>query len=140
MGLELKGFDSLVEDLNRLGDVGNKIGKKAIEEGSKIVLDQQKKDAPRDKNDNEHGADKLKVTNIKRYKTGAVVGKIGIDSSNWESTKHLYFQHYGYELWKNGERVEPHLGWMNDSFKKVEEKTSDKIIEVANKELDNILK
>ena len=31
MSLELKGFDDLIEDLNRLGDIGSKIGKKAIE-------------------------------------------------------------------------------------------------------------
>lgn len=139
MGIELKGFDDLIEDLNRLGDIGSKIGKKAIEEGSKIVLYQQIKDAPRDK-DNEHGADKLKLTKIKRYKTGTVIGRVGIDSSNWEETKHLYFQHYGFEHYKSGKRVEVHLGWMDDSFKKVGKKAEDTIMEIANKELDKILK
>lgn len=141
MGLELKGFDDLVEDLNRLGNVGNKISKKAIEEGAKIVLEQQKKDAPRDKNDTEHGADKLDITEIKKYsKSGTVVGRVGISSENWEETKHLYFQHYGYEHYKNGERVEVHLGWLNDSFKKCKDKVSKAIIDVASKEIDKILK
>lgn len=139
MGIELKGIDKLVEDLNRLGDVGNKIGKKAVVEGAKIVLDQQIKDAPRDE-DNKHGADNLKVTKIKRYKTGTWVGRVGIDSSNWEETKHLYFQHYGFEHYKNGERVDPHLGWMDDSFKKIKERAENTMIEIANKELDEILK
>lgn len=138
MGISFSGFDDLISDLNNLGNVGKKVGRKAVEEGSKIVLDQQKKDAPKDK-DCEHGADKLKITNIKTYKSGTVVGKVGIDSSNWDEVDHLYYQHYGFELWKNGERVEPHIGWMDDSFKKVEDKASNKIIEVISSELDKIL-
>lgn len=90
MSVEFSGFDELINDLNNLGDVGNRIGKKAVAEGSKIVLEQEKKDSPRDAKSNEHGADKLKVTKIKRYpKSGTVVGKVGIDSSNWEDCKHL---------------------------------------------------
>jgi hypothetical protein len=139
MGIELSGFDDLINDLNNLGTVGNKIGRKAVEEASTIVLDQQIKDAPRS-GDDDHAAEKLKVTKIKRYKSGTVVGKIGIDSTNWEDVDHLYYQHYGFEHYKNGERVEPHLGWMTDSFKKVEERAGNAIIEVVNKELDKILK
>ena len=52
MSVELSGFDELISDLNNLGAIGNKIGRKAVEEGAKIVLEQQKKDAPRsDDND-----------------------------------------------------------------------------------------
>ncbi len=67
MSVEFSGFDELINDLNNLGAIGNKIGKKAVEEGAKIVLEQQKKDAPRDADadDNEHGADKLDITEIK---------------------------------------------------------------------------
>ncbi len=140
MGVSISGFDDLIDDLNNLSNLGAKIGRKAIKEGSNIVLEQQIKDAPRDKKNNDHGADKLKITNIKRYKTGTVVGKVGIDSSNWEEVEHLYYQNYGFELWKNGERVEPHIGWMNDSFKKVEDKASEKIIDIVKQEIDNILK
>lgn len=138
MGISFGGFDDLLNDLNNLGDVGKKVGKKAMGEATKIVLDQQKKDAPKGK-DNDHGADTLKVTNIKTYKSGTVIGKVGIDSSNWNQVDHLYYQHYGFEHYKNGERVEVHLGWMDDSFKKVKDKASDKIIEVISSELDRIL-
>lgn len=139
MTVSFNGFDELVNDLNNLGNIGTKIGRKAVEEGSKIVLAQQIKDAPKDK-DGEHGADKLKVTNIKKYKSGTVVGKVGIDDSNWDEVDHLYYQHYGFELWKNGERVEPHLGWMNDSFKKVKDKASETMINIVGQEIDQILK
>ena len=91
MSVELSGFDELISDLNNLGAIGNKIGRKAVEEGAKIVLEQQKKDAPRS-DDNDHGADKLDITEIKKYaKSGTVVGRVGISSDNWEFTKGLYF-------------------------------------------------
>lgn len=139
MSVEFSGFDELINDLNNLGNIGNKIGKKAVEEGAKIVLEQQKKDAPRDA-DNEHGADKLDITEIKKYsKSGTVVGKVGISAENWEECKHLYFQNYGYELWKNGKMVNTHVGWIDDSFKKCKDKATEKMIEIAKQEIDKIL-
>lgn len=90
MGIEFSGFDDLINDLNNLGAIGNKIGKKAVEEGAKIVLEQQKKDSPKDSDNNDHGADKLDITEIKKYsKSGTVVGKVGISAENWEECKHL---------------------------------------------------
>ena len=122
MSVELSGFDELISDLNNLGAIGNKIGRKAVEEGAKIVLEQQKKDAPRS-DDNDHGADKLDITEIKKYaKSGTVVGRVGISSDNWEFTKGLYFNHYGFEHYKSGKMVDVHVGWMNDSFKKCKDK------------------
>lgn len=139
MSVEFSGFDELINDLNNLGNIGNKIGKKAVEEGAKIVLEQQKKNAPRDA-DNEHGADKLDITEIKKYaKSGTVVAKVGISSENWEEAKHLYFQNYGYELWKNGKMVNTHVGWIDDSFKKCKDKATEKMIEIAKQEIDKIL-
>ena len=140
MAIKLSGFDELVNDLNNLGAIGNKIGKQAIEEGAKIVLEQQKKDAPRDKNDSKHGADKLDITEIKKYaKSGTVVGRVGISSDNWEFTKGLYFNHYGFEHYKSGRMVNVHVGWMNDSFKKCKEKAAKVMIDIASKEIDKIL-
>lgn len=140
MSIELSGFDELINNLNNLGTIGNKIGKKAIEEGAKIVLEQQKRDAPRS-NDSDHGADKLDITEIKKYaKSGTVVGRIGISKDNWEFTKGLYFNHYGFEHYKSGEMVNVHVGWMNDSFKKCKEKAAKVMIDIASKEIDKILK
>lgn len=140
MSIDLKGFDELVNDLNNLGSIGSKIGRKAVEEGAKVVLEQQKKDAPRS-DDGDNGADKLDVVQIKKYsKSGTVVAKIGISSENWEDTKSLYFQNYGYEHYKSGNRVEVHLGWINDSFKKCKDKASEIMMKHASNEMDKILK
>lgn len=141
MAVKFNGFDEFINDLNNLGIIGNKIGKQAVEEGAKITLKQQKKDAPKDLDNNEHGAEKLDITEIKKYsKSGTVVGKVGISSDCWEDAKHLYFHHYGYELWKNGEMINAHVGWMNDSFKKCKEKATKAMIDVVSKEIDKILK
>ena len=140
MSVELSGFDELISDLNNLGAIGNKIGRKAVEEGAKIVLEQQKKDAPKS-DDNDHGADKLDITEIKKYaKSGTVVGRVGISSDNWEFTKGLYFNHYGFEHYKSGKMVDVHVGWMNDSFKKCKDKAAKIMIDIASKEIDKILK
>ena len=61
MAVNLSGFNDLLSDLDNLGDIGSKVGKKAVTEGAKMVLEQQKKDAPRDSGE---GADNLKVTKI----------------------------------------------------------------------------
>lgn len=140
MSIELSGFDELINDLNNLGDVGKKVGRKAVQEASKIVLQQEKKDAPRDAHNSNHGANKLKVTQIKQYKSGTVVGKIGIDSSNWEAVSHLYYQHYGFEHYKSKKMVTVHVGWMNDSFNKCKEKAAKVMMDVASQEIDKILK
>lgn len=80
-GVNMDGFDDLINTLNDLGNITNKVGKEALEEGSEIVLKQQKKDAPRDSGD---GGDHLKIV-----EGSAKVSKIGIDDSNWEECKHL---------------------------------------------------
>lgn len=140
MAIELNGFDELISDLNNLGSIGNKIGKQAIEEGAKIVLEQQKKDAPRS-GDDDHGADKLDITEIKRYaKSGTTIGRVGISKDNWEFTKGLYFNHYGFEHYKSGKMVDVHIGWMSESFKKCKDKASEVIMDIASKEIDKILK
>lgn len=140
MAIELSGFDELINDLNNLGNIGNKIGKQAVEGASKIILQQQKKDAPRDADNSKHGAEALEVTEIKKYsKSGTTVAKIGISSDNWEKTDHLYFHHYGYELWKNGQMINTHVGWMDDSFNKCKDKADKAMIDIVQKEIDKIL-
>lgn len=140
MASKVDGFDDLFNTLQELGNIGNKVGKKAVEEASKIVLEQEKEDAPIDVEGTTHGKDALKITSIKKYKGGSTYGNIGIDGTNWDECKHLYYQHYGYELWKNGKRVEPHLLWMDKSFNKCKKKAEDVMLETAESELNKILR
>lgn len=126
-----------MKKIDELGNIGNKIANSALKEGAEVVLEQQKKDAPKS-DDGDNAADKLLVDKIKKYKNGAKSIKIGITEQNFEDTKHLYFQNYGYEHYKNGERVEVHLGWMEDSFEKVKEKVSEDIKDKIRDEINKI--
>ncbi len=137
MAVTIKGFDELEKKIEALGNVGKKVGAKAVREGMKPVVEQMKKDAPKDTGD---GAKALKTTTVKTYKTGTAVARAGINKSNFEKAKHLYFQHYGYELKKTGKKVTVHVGWMNTSFEKSKAKGEKVMREVAQTEIDRILK
>lgn len=130
MSIETKGFKELVEKLDSMALKGKLIARKAVDEGAKIVLEQQRKDAPKLTG---KGANALKVSELKVYKSGAYA-KIGITSDNWEEAKHLYYQHFGYNnkgwnMKKNPKMVTKHVGWMNTSFNKCEQTARMKIIE-----------
>ena len=122
-GFDLKGFDELMQKSERLKEKSLKNGKAIVNEGAKIVLEQQKKDAPRRTG---KGAEALKITETKLYKT-SVYAKIGINSKNWEVTKGLWYQHFGYHNNGLGGRfhgkfVATNAGWMNESFDKCKER------------------
>ena len=136
MSIKLDGFDDLVADLERLGNVGVKVGKQAIKEGAEIVLSAQKQDSPKDVGD---ASKKLKITRLKGYKTGSAVAYIGLSSDDFEDYGYIYYQNYSFEHYKNGERVAVHLDWIGSSLKSVEEEVSKKIIDTVSREIDNIL-
>lgn len=118
-GFDLKEFDNMMQKFENLKEKSVKDGKKIVNKAAKVVLEQQKKDAPKKTG---KGAKSLKVTETKLYKT-AVYAKIGINSKNWNTAKSLWFQHFGYH--NNGlggifggKFVATHAGWMNVSFDK----------------------
>ncbi len=130
MSLETKGFNELVSKLELMAAKGKVIAKEAVGEGAKVVLEQQRKDAPRLTGSS---ANALKIGELKTYKSGAYA-KIGINKDNWEEAKALYYQHFGYNnkgwnMKKNPKMVTKHVGWMNESFNKCETNARMKIIE-----------
>ena len=139
MASKISGFNALDNKLEALGNVGKTIGKKAVREGMKPILNQMRKDAPKDTG---KGAKALKVTVVKSYRTGTTVARAGIDKSNWEKAKHLYFQHYGYEnrgLNFDGEIVATNIGWMNKTFEKSKKEGADVMNTVIEMELSKII-
>ena len=137
MSTTIKGFDELDNKLESLGNVGRKVGAKAVREGMKPIVEQMKKDAPKDTG---KGAKALKTTTVKTYKTGTAVARAGINASNWEKTKHLYFQNYGYINHINGKRVKVHIGWMSKSFEKSKSQGEAIMRNVAQSEINKIIK
>lgn len=136
MGMIIKGFDDLDKILDSLGDVSRKVGAKAVREGMKPIVEQMKKDAPKDTGE---GAKDLKTTSVRAYKTGTAVARAGINKSNFEKTKHLLFQHHGYELKISGKKVTVHIGWMSNSFNKSKATGEKVIIDVVQSEINKII-
>lgn len=129
MSIETKGFKELVAQLELMAEKGKQIAKDAVNDGAEVVLEQQRKDAPKLTG---VSASSLSKGETKVYKSGAYA-KIGITSKNWEKAKPLYFQHFGYmnkgwNMKKNPKLVVKHVGWMNESFKNCETAAKMKII------------
>lgn len=140
MTVNVDGFDDIFSIVEQLGDVGKKAGKKAVKSGLEEVLDQLKEDAPEDK---QKSKNELSIQHIRTNKNGSVWGACGIGKDNWDKAKQLWYQHYGYDnhgLNFTGQRVETNVGWMDKSFKKVEKKANNKMIEVLGTEIDKVLK
>lgn len=116
-GFDLKEFDRMMNNFEDLKITAMKQSKRIVTRGAEIVLAQQKKDAPKNSGKSYKA---LKITETKLYKT-SVYAKIGIGSDNWEQTKALWFQHFGYFNYGlggifNGMFIAVHAGWMNKSF------------------------
>lgn len=149
MSMRVDGFDDLFATLSTLGNVGDKIGKKAIRAGLKPVVDQMKTDAPKGGGSlgiptkTSDGYKKLKVLDVKRFKTGTFIGYAGINAKNFEETKHLLFHHYGYGnkgLNFSGQPINTHVGWMTKSYEKAKKDAQTELERVVIQELDDILK
>lgn len=139
MSLKVDGLNNLINTLDELGTVGDRIGKKAVRAGLNIVLKQQKSDAPRAKN-TKNSWKCLKIKKLKKYKGGTVWGSAGLGGDDWEKWKGLYYQHFGYIHNLSGEKITKHVGWMNESFEKAKQKAENEIIKVAIQEVDKILR
>lgn len=134
-GFDTSDFNKLSQKIQDLGNVGKKIAKESLLDSAEIVLKQQKQDAPKAKSNSTKGYSGLSIDKkIKTYKGGSSYVKIGITSENWETLKHLYFHHFGYENKGRGNRykgmyISKHAGWMNKSFDKCKDKAKLRLYE-----------
>ena len=138
MSMNADGFDDLFATLNSLGKVGDKIGKKALRAGLKPVVAQMKTDAPKGDGSlgiptkTNDGYKKLKVLDVKRFKSGTFIGYAGINAKNFGyGNKGLNF---------NGQPINMHVGWMTKSYEKIKKDAQAELEKVILDELDSILK
>ncbi len=64
--LELEGLDALIDKVNKLGQQGERIKKKALDEAGKLVKVSMEKKAPRSSESKNHMADNIKVSDIEK--------------------------------------------------------------------------
>ncbi len=146
MGVTVEGLDDLMSTINNLGDIGTKAGRKAIQEGSEIILETMKHEAPQSdgssiKPSSGHGAEYLAIQYIKTTPS-TVYGATGIGSKNWQQTKQFWFQHYGYFDYglnfQGNPYVNNNVGWVWKAQNRCADKAQNKVISVLKKEIDEI--
>lgn len=107
MALKIKGFKDLNKKFSQLEKAPDNVKEQVTKQCADIALSQMKQDAPKDGGE---GASALRITEH-RNGEGYSFYDIGIDSSNWGQTAHLYYQHYGFTHWKGKAFINPHQGW-----------------------------
>lgn len=73
---ELQGMEELIDKVNKIGDKGTSIKKKALEKAGKLVKSTMEKKAPKSEITKKHMADNIKVSEIEKD-NGADYIKIG---------------------------------------------------------------
>ena len=117
MALEIKGLDVLEKKLKDLEVSTNSVTKKAIDKALNETLPILQHEAPKDSGDGAKALE-IKDSGAKKYRRSAW-GKMGITSENWNETKHLLFQHYGFYNVRAKKNVAKHIGWFDEASDKI---------------------
>lgn len=64
--IKLEGLEELIDKVNKLGQQGNEIKKKALDKAGELVKESMEKKAPRSRTTKRHMADNIKISEIKR--------------------------------------------------------------------------
>lgn len=137
---QVEGFDNLIDKLSLLGNAGNKIANKGLKAGAKVIVDQQKRDAPKHRKGPSHGkpmhgADYLKVGNIRTAKSKNKYIQVGItDAETWHNAKGVYFQHFGFFNHRN-KRYVAGSQWIDNSFKKSKSNAANVLLKYLESEI-----
>lgn len=130
MGFDLSALSELQEKLELAGDVGKKIENNSIKEAAKIMLDSQLRFAPENTGKAKKG---LKIGNIKRFKSGSSYVQVGLDKSNWEQCKGLWYQNFN-GIHSSGK----HVGWMKKAYENAKGECTEVMTKAIMEELEKI--
>lgn len=141
MSLEVQGLEDLLNTVDDLGQVGNRIKASSLKKAMQPMLNQAKADAPK----NTGNSAKYLRTTVKKYRNGDLQGRMGIDGTNWEKCKALWFQHWGYNNYGGRTksfkgRVEKHVGWFDKTTNKTKNSVVDNFSREILSEIDKLLK
>lgn len=128
----IKGLDKLIEKLDRLTSLevneivercGDKL-KNSIQGDAKRFSDEEYQYILK-------GETRIYNSNSASIQVGLLNTK-----APFENYKGLYFNHYGFELWKNGKYYAPRVGWFDNAV----ENARKEIIADMKKQLNNEIK
>lgn len=139
--MTIDNLDNLIYKIEKMGDAGNQVARRTLKKAAKPIVQQQKIDAPRNKNGpsngrSKHGGDALKVGPIRTAKKSKnKYVQIGItDSKVWEFAQGVYFQHHGFYNWVSRKYIAGSQ-WMDKSFEKAKSQAAKILIDALEKEL-----
>ena len=138
--MKIENLDVLISKVEKLGLAGNAVARRSLKRAAKPIVQQQKMDAPRNKNGpsngrSMHGADALKVGPIRTSKHKNRYVQIGIvDAKVWEYAQGVYFQHHGFYNWVSRKYIAGSQ-WMDKSFEKAKSQAAKILIDELEREL-----
>lgn len=105
----IKGLDKLMKKLESLTDLDTQ----TIVEDCGEKLRKSIQNEAREFSDEEYQY--ILKGQTKVYNTNSASIQVGLlnTEANFDDYKGLYFNNYGFELWKNGKYYAPHLGWFD---------------------------
>ncbi|SHH59312.1 HK97-gp10 family putative phage morphogenesis protein [Clostridium grantii] len=92
--IELEGMDQLIDKINKLGNKGEAIKKKALERAGERVKSSMEKKAPRSKESKKHMADNINVSDIEK-EDGVDFVKIGPNKGDNSEFFYSKFTEFG---------------------------------------------
>lgn len=131
--MDVKGMEELVQKLESMGKVANKVSTDALKAGGTVIVNRQKSDAPHLTGE---GQKALKVGRIRTAKSKNKYVQIGIpDGDTWMKAKGIYFQHYGFYNHRAKRYIAGTL-WMDKAMEAVATQATDAMMSVLEKGLD----
>lgn len=128
----IKGLDKLMKKLESLTDLDTQ----TIVEDCGEKLRKSIQNEAKEFSDEEYQYILKGQTKI--YNTNSASIQVGLlnTEANFEDYKGLYFNNYGFELWKNGKYYAPHIGWFDTAV----ENAKKEIITDMKEQLKNEIK
>lgn len=92
--IELQGMEELIDKVNKMGQKGEEIKKKALDRAGKLVKESMEKKAPRSKESKKHMADNINVSDIEK-EDGADIVMIGPNKGDNSEFYYSKFTEWG---------------------------------------------
>lgn len=129
----IDGMQELIDKLDKLGAVKNKVAGRALKAGADIVNARQQNIAPFKTGG---GLGQISTSRVKTSGTKSKYIQVGlIYGFDWEKGRGVYFQHYGFHNKRQNRYYPPKL-WMDKAFEQTQEEAGQAMLNIIKKELE----
>lgn len=127
----IKGLDKLMKKLESLTDLDTQTIVEDCGEKLRKYIQEEAKEFSNEE------YQYLMKGETKIYNTNSASIEVGLlnTQADFENYKGLYFNNFGFELWKNGKYYAPHLGWFDTAVENARKKIIDDMKKQLKKEI-----